>query len=167
MKVPKRWATLLEFSAAFATEPVAGQAAPPVVITFRDGSTRRSYDPDLDPALSEVLGREVKLITTPLDGVAFEELWVDIEGLERGASTTCRHALHHRVAAGPPARGWPPTATSTPTLPAQRRPGQHHPSGTDAGFVENDWPAREMTLGDGVRLGSPTRSTPCGASMSR
>jgi hypothetical protein len=40
--VPKRWPTLLQFSAAFTAEPVPGEPAPPVTITFPDGSTRRS-----------------------------------------------------------------------------------------------------------------------------
>src|SRR6201986_166720 len=61
-KVPKRWAALLEFSATFTAEPVRGEAAPPVSITFPDGTARRSDDPDIDEALTQVLGRDVRLI---------------------------------------------------------------------------------------------------------
>lgn len=181
-KVPKRWATLLAFSAAFAGEPVPGEAAPPVVITFPDGSTRRSDDPDIDQALTDVLGREVKLITTPPDGVAFEELWVDIEGVERAElgpehiieATTKRQEdtgeaiSHFDVAAfAPPGRFYDLCAMHVITQSTLDRlrelaPGsdfdarRYRPNivliDTEPGFVENDWPGREMTLGDDVRL---------------
>jgi uncharacterized protein YcbX len=190
-KVPKRWAKLLEFSAAFAGEPVAGEAAPPVVITFPDGSTRRSDDPDIDKALSDVLGREVKLITTPPDGVAFEELWVDIEGVERAElgpehiieATTKRQedtgeAISHFDVAGfaPPGRFYdlcPMHVITESTLQRLRELApdsdfdtrRYRPnivlSGTEPGFVENDWPGREMTLGGDVRLAFSFQTMRC------
>ena len=195
-KVPKRWATLLEFSAAFVDEPTLGEAASPVVITFPDGSTKRSDDPGIDQALSDVLGREVKLITTPPDGVAFEELWVDIEGLERAElgpehiieATTKRQEdtgeaiSHFDVAAfAPPGRFYDLAALhviTTSTLDRLRElaPGSDfdarryrpnvvldgtHPPGTDAGFVENDWPGREMTLGSDVRVAYTFQTMRC------
>jgi uncharacterized protein YcbX len=181
-KVPKRWAKLLEFSAVFAGEPVPGEAAPPVIITFPDGSTRRSDDDGIDQALSDVLGREVKLITTPPDGVAFEELWVDIEGVERAElgpehiieATTKRQedtgeAISHFDVAGfaPPGRFYDLCAIHVITQSTLDRLRELAPEsdfdarryrpnvvldGTEPGFVENDWPGREMTLGSDARL---------------
>lgn len=80
-KVPKRWADLLRFSARFVAEPVIGDPAPPVEITFPDGSTLRSDDEGIDKALSTALGRDVTLISVPPEGSYFEELWPDIDGL--------------------------------------------------------------------------------------
>ncbi|QJY51137.1 MOSC domain-containing protein [Pseudonocardia broussonetiae] len=195
-KVPKRWAKLLEFSAAFVTEPVPGQEAPPVILTFPDGSTRRSDDPAIDQALCEVLDREVQLITTPPDGVAFEELWVDIEGVERAElgpehiieATTKRQEdtgeaiSHFDVAAfAPPGRFYDLAALHVITqstldrlrelapdsdFDARRyRPnvvlGDTHPAGSGPGFVENDWPGREMTLGSEVRVAFTFQTMRC------
>ncbi len=190
-KVPKRWAKLLEFSAAFAGEPVPGEAAPPVIITFPDGSTRRSDDDGIDQALTDVLGREVKLITTPPDGVAFEELWVDIEGVERAElgpehiieATTKRQEdtgeaiSHFDVAAfAPPGRFYDLAALHVITqstldhlrelapdsdFDARRYRPNVVLDGTDTGFVENDWPGREMTLGTDVRVAYTFQTMRC------
>ncbi|WP_433782459.1 MOSC domain-containing protein [Actinomycetospora sp. CA-101289] len=190
-KVPKRWAKLLEFSATFAGEPVPGEAAPPVVITFPDGSTKRSDDPGIDQALSDVLGREVKLITTPPDGVAFEELWVDIDGVDVSElgpeniiqATTKRQedtgeAISHFDVAGfaPPGRFYDLCAMHVITRSTLDRLRELSPEsdfdarryrpnvvldGTEPGFVENDWPGREMTLGNDVRLAFSFQTMRC------
>jgi len=176
-KVPKRWSALMRFSAAFVGEPVVGQAPPPVVITFPDGSTRRSDDPDIDQALSEVLGRDVKLITVLPDGGAFEELWPEIEGLGPDnviEATTARREdtgeaiSHFDVAAfAPPGRFYDLAALhvlteATLTRLRELAPGsdfdvrRYRPNvvlaDTEPGFVENDWPGRQMSLGDDVRV---------------
>jgi uncharacterized protein len=80
-KVPKRWAAILDFSARYVSEPTVDGDIPPVEITFPDGSTRRSDDPGIDKALSDVFGRDLKLVTVAPEGSAFEELWPDISGL--------------------------------------------------------------------------------------
>lgn len=80
-KHPRKWARLLEMRAEFVTEPVAGDAPPPVVLTFPDGSTLRSDDAGVDEALSAALGRPVRLAAQPPAEPRFEELWPDIEGL--------------------------------------------------------------------------------------
>ena len=185
-KVPKRWAELMRFSAAFVEEPTPGEAAPPVTITFPDGSTRRSDDHDIDAALSEVLGREVKLITVLPEGGAFEELWPEIEGLgpeEIIEATTARREdtgeaiSHFDVAAfAPPGRFYDLAALHvlTESTLAQLRelaPGsdfdarRYRPNvvlaDTDPGFVENDWPGREMTLGGDVRVAYSFQTMRC------
>jgi uncharacterized protein YcbX len=190
-KVPKRWATLLAFSAAFAGEPEPGKAAPPVIITFPDGSTRRSDDADIDEALSSVLGREVKLITTPPDGSAFEELWVDIEGVERGdlgpekvieATTSRKEDTGEAISSfdvaafAPPGRFYDLAALHVVTESTLARLSELAPESdfdarryrpnvvladTEPGFVENEWPGREMTLGDDVRVAFTFQTMRC------
>jgi uncharacterized protein len=190
-KVPQRWAKLLDFSAEFTAEPTHDQAAPPVRITFPDGSRRRSDDSDIDQALSDALGRDVKLIMTPPDGVAFEELWVDIDGLERSdlgpehiieATTRRREETgeaisHFDVAAfAPPGRFYDLAAMHVITESTLQRLRELAPesdfdarryrpnvvlSGAEPGFAENDWPGREMTLGDRVRLAFTFQTMRC------
>ncbi len=190
-KVPKRWARLLEFSAAFTAEPVLGEAAPPVVITFPDGSTRRSDDPDIDRALSDEFGREVKLITTPPDGAGFEELWVTLDGLDRSSlgpeeiieATTARQedtgeaiSRFDVAAFAPPGRFYDLAALHVVTESTLGRLRELAPESdfdvrryrpnvvladTEPGFVENDWPGREMTLGDDVRLSFTFQTMRC------
>lgn len=80
-KHPRKWARLLDLRASFVHEPVAGQAPPPVAITFPDGVIRRSDHPDIDAALSVAVGRPVRLTALAPEGPQFEEQWPDIEGL--------------------------------------------------------------------------------------
>lgn len=185
-KVPRRWRTLIDFSAAFVGEPVPGEAPPPVSITFPDGSTRRSDDPDIDRALSDVLGREVKLIQVPPEGGAFEELWPEIDDLAPGhiieATTARREDTGEAIsrfdvaAFAPPGRFYDLAALHliTESTLAQLRElapdsdfdaRRYRPNvvlgDTGTGFVENDWPGREMILGDDVRLAYTFQTMRC------
>ncbi|MFC5061492.1 MOSC domain-containing protein [Actinomycetospora atypica] len=185
-KVPKRWPDLLRFSAAFAGEPVAGEPAPPVVITFPDGSTRRSDDPDINQALSSVLGREVSLITTPPEGVGFEEIWPEIDDLAPqhiiDATTARREDTGEAIskfdvaAFAPPGRFYDLAALHviTESTLAQLRElapdsrfevARYRPNvvlaDTDPGFVENDWVGREMTFGDDVKVSYTFQTMRC------
>lgn len=190
-KVPKRWAALLDFSAAFAGEPVAGEPAPPVVITFPDGSTRRSDDVDIDRALSDVLGREVRLVTTAPEGVGFEELWADLDGLDRDslgpehiiAATTAREedtgeaiSRFDVAAFAPRGRFYDLAALHVVTESTLARLAELAPDSdfdvrryrpnvvladTEPGFVENDWPGREMSLGADVRVAYSFQTMRC------
>lgn len=190
-KVPKRWAALLQFSAAFTSEPAPGEAAPPVVITFPDGSTRRSDDDGISRALSDALGREVELITTPPDGAGFEELWVTVDGLDRSElgpeaiieATTSRQedtgeaiSRFDVAAFAPPGRFYDLAALHVITESTLARLREIAPdsdfdvrryrpnvvlSDTEPGFVENDWPGREMALGDEVRLSFTFQTMRC------
>lgn len=60
---------LLGCSARYASEPDADAGpgnAPPVLITFPDGTERHSADPDIDDRLSELAGRRVRLTALPV-----------------------------------------------------------------------------------------------------
>ncbi|GAA4856306.1 MOSC domain-containing protein [Actinomycetospora corticicola] len=185
-KVPKRWDQLLRFSAAFAGEPVAGEPAPPVVITFPDGSTRRSDDPDVNQALSSVLGRDVSLITTPPDGAGFEELWPEIDDLApqhiidatiaRQEDTGEAISRFDVAAFAPPGRFYDLAALHVITHSTLARLGELAPDSrfdprryrpnvvlddTEPGFVENDWVGREMSFGDDVRVSYTFQTMRC------
>ncbi len=80
-KVPRKWGRLMQFSARYVAEPVDGQPLPRVEITFPDGTIRHNDDADVDAALTENLGREVKLIEDAPPGAnsSFME-WGVMEG---------------------------------------------------------------------------------------
>jgi uncharacterized protein len=175
-KVPRRWARLLECSARFVAEPQEGAAPPPVAITFPDGSVLRSDDEGIDEALSALLGRRVRLASTAPEGAGFEELWPDIPGLApQGVidGTLVRHEETGEAisrfdvsAFGAPGTFFDLSALhvlTTATLDRLRALApdatfdarRYRPNvvldGAGEGFVENDWPGREMSVG-GARL---------------
>lgn len=176
-KVPKRWSALLGFSAAFVEEPSAAEPAPPVSITFPDGSVHRSDEPDIDGALSATLGREVALVTAVPEGTTFEEIWPDIDGLAPEhiieATTARREDTGEAIsrfdvaAFARPGRFYDLAALHVITESTLERLGELAPGsdfdprryrpnvvlgGTEPGFAENTWPGRSMTLGDDVRV---------------
>ncbi|ANY08590.1 MOSC domain-containing protein [Pseudonocardia sp. HH130630-07] len=186
-KVPRLWARLLEFSARFAGEPEPGRPLPEVEIRFPDGSMLRSDDPGVDTALSAVLGREVRLIAEPPEGSQFEEVWPQFDDLpvdrlapeQLIAGTTARHEdSGERVSRFDVSQfGAPGTffdlatlhVLTESTLDRLRELAPHatfdarryRPNivlrGPDAGFVENDWPGAEATIGGvGVRYSFAT-----------
>lgn len=72
---------LLGLSARFVEEPVTGQPVPPVALRFPDGTARRSDEDGTDEALSELLGRPVRLAAEAPPGARFEEQWPAVEGI--------------------------------------------------------------------------------------
>ena len=172
-KNPRKWAGMLGFAASYVTDPVAGEAVPPVVITFPDGSTGRSDDGDIDARLSASLDRPVRLASTAPEGGAFEEVWPDIEGLapaEFIASTSVgRDEESDEVVSDIPGGLFAPPGTffdlsvihvlTTATLDrlATLEPAgtfdvrRYRPNvlvaGADAGFPENEWVGRTVSVG--------------------
>jgi Uncharacterized Fe-S protein len=176
-KVPRRWAGLLRFSAAFVSEPDPGSAPPPVEITFPDGTAHRSDDGDIDAALSAAIGRQVRLAAVPPQDRSFEELWPDIEGLaphgfidgtrsrrEDGGESISRIGLGMFA---PGATFFDLSVLHVLTEATLERLHELAPDvtfealryrpnlvlgGDGAGFVENGWPGRSITFGDGPRI---------------
>jgi hypothetical protein len=62
-KNPRKWGALAQCRAVFVEPPQAKQPLPPVWITLPDGSMISSADPQVDQALSHVLGRDVTLVS--------------------------------------------------------------------------------------------------------
>lgn len=74
-KVPRRWATLLTFSARYAGDPDHWWR---VDLTAADGSVAHGDDPDVDQWLSARLGREVTLVRSAPKGARYELEWPDV-----------------------------------------------------------------------------------------
>lgn len=183
-KNPRKWSRLLELSASFVEPPVADGPPPPVAITFPDGTVRRSDD-GADAALSTFLGRPVRLASTAAapEQRTLEEVWPDIDGLaptEFIAATRIGTEDGEAVSDITMALAAPPGTffdlsvlhlVTTATLDALRA---LEPEGdfdvrryrpnvvvrtAGAGFVENDWVARRVVLGDGGAVASVSMPT--------
>jgi uncharacterized protein YcbX len=87
-KNPRKWGKLFDFRAAFIDPPQVVENIPPVRITFPDGTNIFSDDDNIDPTLSKVLGREVKIMRASLEKPSYEEYWPDIEGLAQRQKVT-------------------------------------------------------------------------------
>ena len=88
-KNPRKWGKLFDFRAAFMDPPQVEENIPPVRITFPDGTNIFSDDDNIDPTLSKVLGREVKIMRASLEKKpSYEEYWPDIEGLAQREKVT-------------------------------------------------------------------------------
>lgn len=176
-KNPRKWARLLGFRAGFVEPPSAERPAPPVVITFPDGAVRRSDDPDIDAALSAVLGRSVRLVSRPPEGKSFEEVWPEIAGLAPEKfiqnTTVGRDASGEAISRIPLGAMAPPhtfqdlatlslitTATLaklTALAPATRFDPRRYRANLvldvpGQRFAEDDWVHAELTIGAGARV---------------
>jgi uncharacterized protein len=87
-KNPRKWGKLFDFRAAFMDPTQVVENFPPVRITFPDGTNIFSDDDNIDPTLSKVLGREVKIMRASLEKPSYEEYWPDIEGLAQREKVT-------------------------------------------------------------------------------
>src|SRR5262245_5370454 len=77
-KVPRRWAALLGYRAAYVGDASPGSV---FVVAFPDGTHHTSDAPDLDGRLSTGLGREVRLVATPPPDAVYDDLWPDVEAM--------------------------------------------------------------------------------------
>lgn len=87
-KRPRRFGPLLDCRARFLTPPAVGGDSPPVEVIFPDGTVFRTDGDDgaeLTRRAAELLGREVRLVSTAPEGVALDELIPQMEGLGENA----------------------------------------------------------------------------------
>lgn len=76
-KRPGRFGALLDCHARFLAAPTEDGGPPSVEVTFPDGTVVRTDDDggaELTRRTAELLGREVRLISTAPDGLAFDEV---------------------------------------------------------------------------------------------
>lgn len=163
-KNPRKWPTLFDFRAAFDSPPPMGAGLPAVRITTPDGMLLSSDQSNASEMLSNVLARQVTIASingaTAHSGTA-EEYWPDFEGLERRDTVTefglpegtffdC--SVVHIL-----------TTTTLDQLQALYPQGRFEPrrfrpniivqsAAGAAGFVENQWVGRVVSIGDEVRL---------------
>ena len=159
-KNPRRWSVLFECRARFVEEPHAGSDLPPVEITGPGGATFRSDDPHVDDALSNIVGRSVRLETRPPDGAIQEQYRPHIEGINDPHDETVTNEHIAVVAPGTFFDAAPLHVLTTATLAhlADLAPGRSFgvprfrpnvvvDAGGATGFVENEWVSHELRLG--------------------
>ena len=93
-KNPRKWGKLFDFRSMLIDSPSDDiNNIPPIRITFPDGSNifsdRKEDEYDMDSRLSQVFGREVKLMkASNFEEPSYEEYWPDIDGLARRGTVT-------------------------------------------------------------------------------
>ena len=164
-KLPRRWGRLIACSARLAD---AGDASA-LSVRLPDGTTVAGPGPDLDAALTELLGFDVQVGSDVPADAQIDRYWPDVEGLAlRDTETTGRiggaapgtffdHAPVHLV-----------TTAALATIQVERpglaldarrfRPNIVIDAGpTDDPFPENGWVGRELTIGTvRLRVSDPT-----------
>jgi uncharacterized protein len=87
-KNPRKWERLFDCHSVFMETPQVANI-PPVRITLPDGTQiLSSKGEDADHTLSNVLGREVRLMKADLEKPSYEEYWPNIEGLAQREKVT-------------------------------------------------------------------------------
>ena len=171
-KRPRFWGRMFELQAAYESQPSAQEPHQPVKITLPDGSELTSTDPDVDRALSDVLGRKVSMITSTEDVAMLEEVWIPEKQSEPYGPVVGAEG-DDRLIEIPASIGAPPGTlfdysavhlVSTGTLGML---AEVYPEGRfdarrfrpnivvevpDKAFVENDWIGQTLAIGDEVRL---------------
>ncbi len=173
-KNPRKWPQLFEFAAALTASPRAGQALPPAQITLPDGRSVSTEAPDADVVLSSALSRQVHVqaaergqeevveSTSPNPWTATsEEYWPDMEGLDFRDTVTDFEL--------PEGTFFDLAVVHVLTTATLDRLKELYPQGemavrrfrpnividtgdNAAGFVENDWVGRSLSIGDQVQL---------------
>ncbi|WP_373539779.1 MOSC domain-containing protein [Chamaesiphon sp.] len=169
-KNPHKWAKLLEFQATFVEYPQPQATIPPVSFALPDGDRATSDDRNIDLILSQLLGREVELLTAVPETPSLDQYWPDLEGAANRDTVTQLF-----MPAGTFFDSCPIHAITTATLarlqqlypdghfePARFRPNiLIEPIAADTTFVENDWVGSQMTIGNEVRLSIDTACPRC------
>lgn len=159
-KNPKKWPGMLDIAADFVEAPRVGAPLPSVRLTFSDGRSMSSDDPDFDRLMSEALGRTVTLAKVAPPRPTLEEYWPDIAELDHQETVT-----DEQMPAGTFFDLDYVHILTTSTLEQLRR---LYPDGAidvrrfrpnvvvqlegEEGFVESGWVGRELRLGDEVTL---------------
>jgi len=157
-KNPRKWPTLLRFSAVY-TEPPFKAATAPVRITLPNGESVRSDQDDVDQRLSTCLEACVALKSQAPPAAELEEYWPDIENLAHREAVTDEampadtffdcgsvHIISTATLRELAAR-WPEGRFEI------RRFRPNLLIDTDQeGFVENSWVGRTLSIGSEVRL---------------
>lgn len=171
-KHPKRFGALLGCTARYLVDPAPGEPTPPIEVTFPDGSVVRGDDAELVSRVSALLNREVRLITTVAEGLAFDELDPGVDGVmpdEFAAALSAdadaaEHLMQIPVGMAAPGTMLDLAALhilATSTLnglaaeypggawdPRRMRPNMVIEAGTDTPDDEDEWFGCDLHLGD-------------------
>ena len=158
-KNPRKWPSMFSFSAVY-TEPTAGMALPPVRVMLPGGAYTVSSNPDFAPTISATLGRAVSLLTTPPQQAELEEYWPDLEELANRDVVTDEAmpqgtffdlADLHLLTTGTLDRLRELNPRSR-FEPRRFRPNMIIDTGSQKGFVENEWIGKTIAIGPEVRI---------------
>lgn len=160
-KNPKRWGQMFDFRAALAESPQKGKTLPSVKITLPNGSLVLSDNAEIDQLLSDVLDREIKLLTAAPAKPSLEEYWPVIEGLPYQDTVTDEATLSntffdlatvHLLTTATLDR----LQELTPTSEFETRRFRPHlvikSPNSEKSFVENDWIGHMLAIGNEVRI---------------
>jgi uncharacterized protein YcbX len=158
-KIPRKWGALYSSRARYLEEPAAG-VLPPAEVTLPEGQRVLTSDDGFASRMSELLGREVRLITEKLEGLRLEspplgqvpgsedEPTMDfpvVNGFfDLGTLHLLTTATIEKLKSLSPA---------TRFEPRRFRPNivVESPAGAE-GFVENEWPGRTLAIGNEVKV---------------
>jgi uncharacterized protein YcbX len=166
-KHPRRWARLLECRASFVAAPLSEGPLPPVHIELPGGRIVASDDPTVHDALSELVGRAVRLAASAPPESSYDDYWPDVEGVSpdghRDAFTRERisplapagtffdmTAFH--VLSGASLRALSRALPASPIAAARFRPNFVIEGDDGASFVENAWVGRVLSVGPSLAM---------------
>jgi uncharacterized protein YcbX len=164
-KNPRKWPMLFDCRAAFAEPPRTDAGLSPVRISLPSGKMVASDEADANAVLSNELGRQVSLLIAPKTPPTIEELWPDIDGLPYQNEVTDIPI----ASKAPPGTFFDYSAVHLLTTATLDRLRQVYPEGRfearrfrpnlviepaagEAGFVENAWAERTLSIGEEVRI---------------
>lgn len=160
-KNPRKWGKLFDFRAAFIDSPHIAENIPPVRVTVPDGAHIFSNQDDINHTLSNVFGRDVRLMRASLEKPSYEEYWPDIEGLAQREKVTDE--------AMPPQTFFDISVIHLLTTSTINRLRELYPDGRfevrrfrpnivvesasgEKEFIENLWIGKKLTIGEDVVL---------------
>ena len=160
-KYPRIGLSLLTCRAEFVEAPRAGDEAPPVRVTFPDGTSVRSDAADADARLASFFGHPVKLERSALDSTIdqyngyLEQVRTDLLA-EGGLPATIRlgayfDLLHVSVLTTSTLGHLHEVSPESRFDERRFRMNVTVDTELDA-FAENEWPGQRLQLGDEVRL---------------
>ena len=166
-KNPRLWKDLLSYSASYTHEPKSGAPLPPIAVhgplEGADATpiTKRSDDPALMTMLAAQLGRDIELLDQAPPNASLDQYWPNIRERDFQNLTT-----ELRMPEGTFFDACPIHAISSATLQAlqQLEPNLDfaverfrpnlliEPTGTENGFVEEQWIDGILSIGDQMQL---------------
>jgi uncharacterized protein YcbX len=166
-KIPRKWARLYEFRAAY--HPLANGAASVPQVTFPDGSSVPADSPEINAMLSRELGKDVRMVATKPDDLKLEAVKPGLDAIELVETVDFPlvnpffdfAALHILTSA---------TLEHLRSLYAEGdfdarrfRPNIVLDTPGEAGFVEETWIGKTLAIGDQVRVRILMKTHRCAA----
>lgn len=156
-KDPRRWPNLFEFRARFGEPFATAGSLPPARITLPDGESVTTDQPDIETRLSAAVGRPVRLARSGFEGATAEGYWPDHDWLPNPdqafefplpAGSFFDEAMVHLITTATLGRLQALAPESRFDVRRFRPNLVIEPTSVTAGFVENDWIGRTLTIGE-------------------